>query len=75
MSHRERLDGKQRDELLNDEIFYSLQEVKVLIEQWHHRYRHPRTPPITGISAPQAFIPMPRPLDNIRQAEWNFEKT
>jgi hypothetical protein len=30
--------GKFRDELLNTEIFYSLQEVQVIIEQWQQVY-------------------------------------
>jgi putative transposase len=29
-----RLNGSLRDELLNDEIFYSLAEAKVLIKAW-----------------------------------------
>ena len=35
----ESFNGKLRDELLNGEIFYSLKEAKVLIEQW--RRQHP----------------------------------
>ena len=34
----ESFNGKLRDELLNGEIFYTLQETKVLIEQWRHHY-------------------------------------
>jgi hypothetical protein len=30
----ERFNGKLRDELLNREIFYTLNEAKMLIEQW-----------------------------------------
>ena len=33
---------KLRDELLNGEIFYSLKEAKVLIEQWRHHYNTAR---------------------------------
>jgi hypothetical protein len=32
----ESFNGKLRDELLNGEIFYSLKEAKILIEQWRH---------------------------------------
>ena len=34
----ESFNGKQRDELLNQEIFYSLNKAKVLIEQWRREY-------------------------------------
>ena len=30
--------GKLRDELLNGEIFYTLQEAQVLIERWRRHY-------------------------------------
>ncbi len=30
--------GKLRDELLNGEIFYTLNEAQVLIEQWRQHY-------------------------------------
>ena len=56
----ESFNGKLRDELLNREVFYTLQEAKVLIEQWRKennqvrphsalRYRPP---------APEAKIPV-----------------
>jgi len=38
----ESLIGKLRDELLNGEIFYTLQEARVLIERWRHEYNHIR---------------------------------
>lgn len=34
----ESFNGKLRDELLNREIFYTLAEAKVLIEQWRGHY-------------------------------------
>ena len=27
-----------RDELLNGEVFYSLKEAQIIIEQWRHHY-------------------------------------
>ena len=36
----ESFNGKLRDELLNGEIFYSLKEAQVVIEQWRHHYKH-----------------------------------
>ena len=35
-------DGKLRDEFLNREIFTTLDEAKVLIEQWHKEYNQVR---------------------------------
>jgi putative transposase len=34
--------GKLRDELLNREIFYTLQEAQVLIERWRNQYNRRR---------------------------------
>jgi len=34
----ESFNGKLRDELLNGEIFYTLKEAKVLIEEWRKTY-------------------------------------
>ena len=36
--YNESFNGKLRDELLNGEIFYSITEAKVLIEQWRRHY-------------------------------------
>ena len=38
----ESFNGKLRDELLNREIFTTLQEAQVLIEQWRKEYNHIR---------------------------------
>jgi putative transposase len=38
----ESFNGKVRDELLNREIFTSLEEAKVLLEQWKREYNHVR---------------------------------
>lgn len=34
----ESFNGKLRDKLLNGEIFHSLKEVKVVIEEWRNHY-------------------------------------
>ncbi len=61
----ESFNGKLRDELLNGEIFCSLKEAKVLIEQWRHHYNTVR--PHSSLEyrppAPQAFMPAPPHLD------------
>ena len=38
----ESFNGKLRDELLNREVFYTLQEAKVLIGQWRQEYNQVR---------------------------------
>jgi hypothetical protein len=38
VSYCESFNGKLRDELLNGEIFYTLREAQVLIEQWRVHY-------------------------------------
>ena len=39
------VDGKMRDELLNGEIFDTMQEAKVLIEKWRTYYNTVRETP------------------------------
>jgi transposase InsO family protein len=70
----ESFNGKLRDELLDREIFYTLDEVKILIEGWRQEYntfrphsalgyrlRHPKQ--CTGRFRPRSgFIPQPRSL-------------
>jgi len=61
----ESFDGKLRDELLNGEIFYSLKEAKILIEQWRQHYNTVRPHSSLGYRppAPQTFMPTPPHLD------------
>ena len=40
--YNESFNGKLRDELLNVELFYTLKEAHVLIEQWRNHYNHHR---------------------------------
>lgn len=51
----ESFNGKLRDELLNGEIFYTLKEAKVLIEQWRHHYNTRRPHSVLGYLAPREF--------------------
>jgi len=48
-----------RDELLNGELFYSLKEAKIIIENWRRHYNGIR--PHTSLSyrspAPEAYVP------------------
>lgn len=56
--YNESFNGKLRDELLNGELFYSLKEAQVLIEQWRQHYNHVRPHSSLGYRppAPKAFI-------------------
>ena len=55
----ESFNSKLRDELLNGEIFYTLQEAKVIIESWRRHYNTVRPHSSLGYRppAPQAFVP------------------
>ena len=57
--YNESFNGKLRDELLNGEIFYTLQEAKVLIERWRWEYNHFRPHSSLGYRppAPEAWLP------------------
>ena len=57
--YNESFNGKLRDELLNGEIFYTLKEAKVLIQQWRHHYNTIRPHSSLGYRppAPQALLP------------------
>ena len=56
-----------RDELLNGEIFYSLKEAQIVIEQWRKHYNTIR--PHSALNyrppAPQTFAPSAHHLDEI----------
>ncbi len=56
----ESLNGKLRDELLNREIFTTLTEAKILIEEWRKEYNQVR--PHSALNyrppAPEAIIPL-----------------
>ena len=54
----ESFNGKLRDELLNREIFTTLEEAKVLIEQWRREYNQVRPHSSLGYQppAPEAIL-------------------
>ncbi|MES0865028.1 IS3 family transposase [Ruegeria sp. SCPT10] len=56
----ESFNGRMRDELLNGEIFYSLREAQILIEQWRKHYNTKRPHSALGYRppAPETIIPM-----------------
>ena len=68
----ESFNGKLRDELLNREIFYSLQEAEVLIEQWRIEYNTIRPHSALGYRPPatQAVIELSNLFLRYRQMLW-----
>ena len=63
----ESFNGKLREECLNGEIFYSLKEARIVIEQWRQQYNRVRPhaalgyrPPAPGAYTPP-WNPVPRP--------------
>ena len=62
----ESFNGKLRDELLNGEIFYNLQEAKVLIEAWWKLYNRFRPHSSLGNMTPREYAenhPKPEALE------------
>lgn len=62
--YNESFNGKLRDELLNGEIFYTLEEAKVLVEQWRKHYNAVRPHSALGYRppAPEAISSHPFPI-------------
>jgi transposase InsO family protein len=67
----ESFNGKLRDELLNGEIFYSLKEAQIVIEQWRKHYNTIRPHSSLGYRppAPQTMNPFLTPLDRAAQMQ------
>ena len=67
----ESFNGKLRDELLNGEIFYSLKEAQIVIEQWRKHYNTIR--PHSSLNyrppAPQTMNPFMPSLDQAAQMQ------
>jgi putative transposase len=62
--YNESFNGKLRDELLNGEIFYTLQEAQILIERWRDEYNTFRPHSSLGYQppAPEARQSDPLPM-------------
>lgn len=58
----ESFNGKLRDELLNREIFYNIEEAKVLIERWRKEYNQIRPHSSLGYRPPAPEAIQPHPL-------------
>ena len=55
----ESLNGKLRDELLNGEIFTTVQEASVLIAWWRRQYNHVRPHSALGYRPPAPAVSNP----------------
>lgn len=55
----ESFNGRLRDELLNGEIFYTLNEAKVILENWRREYNHVRPHSSLGYRAPVPLATLP----------------
>ena len=64
--YNESFNGKLRDECLNGEIFYSLKEAQVIIEQWRRHYNTRRPHSSLGYRppAPMTICPKPALVEN-----------
>jgi len=51
--YNESFNGRLRDELLNLELFYTLKEAQIIIEQWRIHYNHIRPHSSLGYKPPQ----------------------
>ena len=60
-----------RDELLNEEIFYSLKEAQIVVQQWRKHYNTIRPHSSLGYRppAPQTTNPFLPPLDQTAQMQ------
>ncbi len=67
--YNESFNGKLRDEFLNTEIFYTLKEAQVLIEQWRRHYNEVRPHSSLGYRppAPRAKIQKDINIENYAQ--------
>lgn len=59
--YNESFNGRLRDEFLNGELFYTLKEAQVMLEQWRHHYNHIRPHSSLGYKPPA-------PLANLNKA-------
>ena len=65
--YNESFNGKLRDECLNGEIFYSLKEAQIIIEQWRQHYNTQKPYSALGYRppAPMTRVIKPTPIDRL----------
>ena len=61
--YNESFNGKLRDELLNGEIFYTLKEAQILIEQWRRHYNNVRPHSSLGYRSPAPQTVITNPIE------------
>lgn len=68
----ESFNARFRDELLNGDIFYSLKEAQILIEEWRRHYNTVRPHSALGYRppAPERFVPMDHKPIMHQQSNW-----
>jgi len=73
----ESFNGRLRDEMLNGEIFYTLQEAQLLIERWRVEYNTIRPHSSLGYRPPTAaaILPFPPSCAPLRPAETGYALT
>jgi len=54
-AYGESFNGKLRDECLNMEVFYSLKEAKIILQQWRQEYNHERPHSSLGYLTPWEY--------------------
>jgi putative transposase len=70
--HCESFNGKLRDELLNGEIFYTLKEAKIVIENWRRHYNTARPHSSLGYRPPApAALVWPAPKEIVKMQSLN----
>jgi putative transposase len=55
--YNESFNGKLRDECLNMELFYTLRETQIIIEQLAPRVQHDPPALVARLSAPETILP------------------
>ena len=60
--YNESFNGKLRDECLNQEIFYSLKEAQIVIEQWRRHYNTNKPHSASGYRPPAPQTLQPNPM-------------
>jgi transposase InsO family protein len=76
--YNESFNGRLRDELLNGEVFYTLKEAQIIIEQWRRHYNHIRPHSSLGYRPPAPMAHMdkgssayaPDPLSMSPHGQW-----
>jgi transposase InsO family protein len=64
--YNESFNGKLKDELIDREIFYSLREAQVLVEQWRREYNTMRSRSVLGHRPPAS--------EAVRPSSWSLKR-